>query len=53
MPNTAGAFLDRGITLAYKGEFESAIADFTQAIRLDPNNADARSELEWLRKKGY
>jgi tetratricopeptide (TPR) repeat protein len=35
-PGTAGAFLDRGITLAIQGEFESAIADFTEAIRLNP-----------------
>jgi tetratricopeptide (TPR) repeat protein len=36
-PRTAGTFLDRGITLAGQGEYESAIADFTEAIRLDPN----------------
>jgi tetratricopeptide (TPR) repeat protein len=34
-PKTAGAFLDRGITLASQGEFESAIADFTEAITLN------------------
>jgi tetratricopeptide (TPR) repeat protein len=34
-PRTAGAFLDRGITLASQGEFEAAIADFTEAIRLN------------------
>lgn len=36
-PQTAGAFLDRGITLANQGEYESAIADFTEAVRLNPN----------------
>ena len=41
VPQTAGVFLDRGITLASQGEFGSAIADFTEAIRLDPNNAAA------------
>jgi tetratricopeptide (TPR) repeat protein len=40
-PGTAGAFLDRGITLASQGEFEMAIEDYTQAIRLDPNFAAA------------
>jgi tetratricopeptide (TPR) repeat protein len=35
-PRTAGAFLDRGITLASQGEYESAIADFTEAIKLNP-----------------
>jgi tetratricopeptide (TPR) repeat protein len=34
---TAGAFLDRGITLLNQGEYDSAIADFTEALRLDPN----------------
>jgi tetratricopeptide (TPR) repeat protein len=34
--SAAGVFLDRGITLAGQGEHESAIADFTEAIRLDP-----------------
>ena len=41
VPQTAGVFLDRGITLASQGEFGAAIADFTEAIRLDPNNAAA------------
>ncbi|MDR1252494.1 MAG: tetratricopeptide repeat protein [Treponema sp.] len=40
-PQTAGTFLDRGITFASRGEFESAIADYTEAIRLAPNLATA------------
>jgi tetratricopeptide (TPR) repeat protein len=36
-PQTAGNFLDRGILFASRGEYETAIADFTEAIRLDPN----------------
>jgi tetratricopeptide (TPR) repeat protein len=36
-PKTAGAFLDRGIILASQREFEMAIADFTEAIKLNPN----------------
>ncbi|MDR3146958.1 MAG: tetratricopeptide repeat protein [Treponema sp.] len=40
---TAGAFLDRGITLASQGEYDSAIADFTEALRLNPNLAAAYS----------
>jgi tetratricopeptide (TPR) repeat protein/predicted small secreted protein len=35
-PGTAGSFLDRGITLASQREWEMAIADFTEAIRLNP-----------------
>jgi tetratricopeptide (TPR) repeat protein len=36
-PHTAGTFLDRGITFASRGEYEMAIADFTEAINLDPD----------------
>jgi tetratricopeptide (TPR) repeat protein len=35
-PMTAGAYLDRGIRLGNQGEHDSAIADFTEAIRLSP-----------------
>ena len=37
VPRTAGAFLDRGITLASQGEWEMAILDFTDAINLNPS----------------
>jgi tetratricopeptide (TPR) repeat protein len=40
-PQTTEAFLKRGIKFACKGKYEKAIADYTQAIRLDPNNAVA------------
>jgi tetratricopeptide (TPR) repeat protein/predicted small secreted protein len=36
-PRTAGTFLDRGITFASRGEYDLAIADFTDALNLDPN----------------
>jgi tetratricopeptide (TPR) repeat protein len=36
-PRTAGTFLDRGITFASRGEYEAAIADFTEALNLDPD----------------
>jgi tetratricopeptide (TPR) repeat protein len=36
-PQTPGRFLDRGITFASRGEYGMAIADFTQAINLDPD----------------
>ncbi|MDR2717539.1 MAG: tetratricopeptide repeat protein [Treponema sp.] len=36
-PQTAGTFIDRGIMFASRGEFEMAIADFTEALKLDPN----------------
>jgi len=40
-PQTAGTFLDRGILFASRGDYEMAIADFTEAIRLNPNMASA------------
>jgi len=40
-PQTAGTFLDRGIMFASRGDYESAIADFNEAIRLDPNMSAA------------
>jgi tetratricopeptide (TPR) repeat protein len=55
VPKTAGAFLDRGITLASQGEYESAIADFTQAIQIDPNLAAAYNNRgnAYYNKKDY
>jgi tetratricopeptide (TPR) repeat protein/predicted small secreted protein len=41
VPQTAGTFLDRGITLASQGEFEMAIEDFTEALTLNPNLGSA------------
>jgi len=40
-PETAGIFLDRGIMFAMRGEYDKAIADFTEAIRLNPDMVGA------------
>jgi tetratricopeptide (TPR) repeat protein len=40
-PQTAGSFLDRGIAFASRQEYNAAIADFTQALELDPDLASA------------
>ncbi len=40
-PTTAGAFLDKGLLFAGRGEYDTAIAFFTDAIKLDPNLAPA------------
>ena len=40
-PKTAGTFLDRGIMFAMRREYEPAIADFTEALRLDANMTGA------------
>jgi len=36
-PQTVGTFLDQGIMFASKGEYDLAIADFTEALKLNPN----------------
>jgi tetratricopeptide (TPR) repeat protein len=40
---TAVAYDNRGIAYANKGDFDRAIVDFNEAIRLDPHNAAAYS----------
>ncbi|GHU02249.1 hypothetical protein FACS1894147_03730 [Spirochaetia bacterium] len=40
-PQTAGAFLDRGISFARNGDYDTAIEDFNEAIRLDSKLAAA------------
>ncbi|MDR0878460.1 MAG: tetratricopeptide repeat protein, partial [Treponema sp.] len=39
--DNAARFLDRGISFANKGDYDTAIADFNDAIRLNPNLASA------------
>ncbi|MDR1785728.1 MAG: tetratricopeptide repeat protein, partial [Spirochaetaceae bacterium] len=38
---TAEAYFDRGIAYFYNGDYDKAIADYTQTIRLDPDNVIA------------
>jgi tetratricopeptide (TPR) repeat protein len=40
-PKTAGAFLDRGILFAARGDFALAIEDFSETIKLKPDFASA------------
>jgi tetratricopeptide (TPR) repeat protein len=41
VPKTTGTFLDRGILFATRGNYELAIMDFSDAIKLEPNLAAA------------
>ncbi|MDR1626236.1 MAG: tetratricopeptide repeat protein [Spirochaetia bacterium] len=42
-----------GQRLVHKGEYDLAIADYTQALRLNPNLSQTRNNLEALRQMGY
>jgi len=53
-PQSAGTYLDRGILFFGRGDYGAAILDFTQAIRIDPNNApffDWRGRAHSLRRE--
>jgi Flp pilus assembly protein TadD len=52
-PDDARAYICRGLAYADRGDYDRAIADYSQAIKLDPNYALARNNLEVLRKQGY
>jgi tetratricopeptide (TPR) repeat protein len=48
-PGTAGAFLERGIMFAMRGDYEGAIAEFTDALVLEPE----MSEIYLLRGRAF
>jgi tetratricopeptide (TPR) repeat protein len=41
VPSTTGTFIDRGILFATRGNFDIAIMDFSEAIKLSPNFSTA------------
>jgi len=47
-PKLAGAYLNRGLTWAQKGELDKAIADYTKAIELNPKFALTYANLGLL-----
>ena len=44
-PNSAFAYEVRGAAYAAGGEFDKAVADFTESLRIDPKDADAGAML--------
>jgi tetratricopeptide (TPR) repeat protein len=42
----ATAFFDRGVVYDMKGEYQRAIADYDEALRIDPNRQDAAKNRE-------
>jgi tetratricopeptide (TPR) repeat protein len=47
----AEAYLDRGVAYGGKGDYDRAIADFEAALRINPNDANAKNNLEIARRK--
>ena len=44
-PDDTNAYSNRGAVFVSKGDYDRAIADFTKAIELDPNNTNAHKNL--------
>jgi tetratricopeptide (TPR) repeat protein len=53
VPRTSSAYFNRGLSRHEKGELDSAIGDYNEAIRLDRKNAHAYSNrgVAWHQKK--
>ncbi|HKI35481.1 MAG TPA: tetratricopeptide repeat protein [Gemmataceae bacterium] len=47
-PWDADSYVKRGDGHAERGEYEKAIADYQEAMRLDPGHAEAHDSLAWL-----
>ena len=47
LQHDAKAYLGRGLAYSRQGDFDRAIADYTQAIQLDLSNADAYFKRAW------
>lgn len=50
-PDLAGAHLSRGLALYKLRRYEEAMAEYREALRLNPDYPDARSNLETVRSK--
>ena len=48
---TAAAYTNRGIAFYDEAAIDKSIADYTEAIRLDPKNAEAFNNRAWTRYK--
>jgi tetratricopeptide (TPR) repeat protein len=46
------AYSNRGNAYYDKGDYQRTRADWEQALRINPNNANAKENIEKLRKEG-
>ena len=51
-PGDAGAYYDRGLAYANKGEYARARADWEKVLQINPGDVGTRKNLETLRKMG-
>jgi Flp pilus assembly protein TadD len=51
-PNKASAYTGQGIAYYGKEDYARARANWEKALQLNPNDADARNNLEVLRDEG-
>jgi tetratricopeptide (TPR) repeat protein len=49
---TAYVYVIRGTSYHNRGDYSRAITDYETALRLDPNNTDAKTNLEIARQRG-
>ncbi|MDR1074069.1 MAG: tetratricopeptide repeat protein, partial [Treponema sp.] len=52
-PNLASAYLNRGFAYVMKGDYTRARADWEKTLQLNPADANARNNLEVLRRQGH
>jgi tetratricopeptide (TPR) repeat protein len=51
-PKDAVTYNRRGIAYYMKGDYDRAIADFTEALRIDTNFEAAKENLEAAKRRG-
>jgi len=53
-PDFTEALYNRGLAYATKGDLDKALADWEEVLRINPNNTDAKRNIERARQeRGY
>jgi tetratricopeptide (TPR) repeat protein len=50
---TPDAYFQRGNACLEKGDYDNAMADYTQVLTIDPDNAGAKQGIEAVREKRW